>query len=84
MRSTDALAPLAPLLPAVPAVVYDNLPAWALLALLGVAAALTAVQVVVTQVIRVRASGRITSSKDNLRVLEIEDLPRPGRGSTSQ
>ena len=50
--------------------------------------ALAAAQVVVTQIIRLRASNRITRSPDNLRVLEIEGLPHhqqamnPARPST--
>jgi hypothetical protein len=40
-----------------------------------VTAALTTAHVVVTQIIRFRASTRITRSHDALRVLEIEDLP---------
>jgi hypothetical protein len=75
MRWTAALAPLAPLLPGVPAAVAGALPPWALLTLLGVSALLCVVQVMTTQIIRIRASNRITRSSDNLRVLEIEDLP---------
>ena len=74
MRPTAALAPLAPLL-GVPAVLYTSLPSWCLASLLGTTAALSAVQVVVTQIIRLRASARITRGQDALRVLEIEDLP---------
>jgi hypothetical protein len=48
---------------------------WAVLAVVGAGMLLTAMQVIVTQLIRLRASARITSSKDALRVLEIEDLP---------
>ena len=36
---------------------------------------LTSAHVVVTELIRLRASARITSSHDAVRVLEIEDLP---------
>ena len=43
---------------------------------LGVVSFGTATQVVVTQIIRLRASARITRSQDALRVLEIEDLAR--------
>jgi hypothetical protein len=42
---------------------------------LGITTALAAAQIVVTQIIRLRASNRITRGPDNLRVLEIEDLP---------
>ena len=48
---------------------------WALPPLLGVSILLAALQTVVTQIIRLRASARITGSHDNLRVLEIEDRP---------
>jgi hypothetical protein len=75
MRPTAAFAPLAAPLLGVPAALYSALPGWALLALLGVTAALAAAHVVVTQIIRLRANARITRSRDALRVLEIEDLP---------
>ncbi|MBV9920308.1 MAG: hypothetical protein JOY78_05555 [Pseudonocardia sp.] len=75
MRPTTALAPLAPLLTGVPAAVAGALPPWALSVLLAGSALLTAAQVATTQIIRLRASNRITRSTDNLRVLEIEDLP---------
>jgi hypothetical protein len=78
MRPTAALTPLAAPMLGIPAALYGALPTWALLALLGLTAALTTTQVVVTQIIRLRASARITRSHDALRVLEIEDLPRPG------
>ena len=58
MRPIAALTPLAAPLLGVPAAVYGALPTWALLTLLGVTAALTATQVVVTQIIRLRASAR--------------------------
>jgi hypothetical protein len=76
MRPTTALAPLAPLLTGVPAAVAGALPIWALTALLAVSALLAVLRVITTQVIRLRASNRITRSSDNLRILEIEDLPR--------
>jgi hypothetical protein len=80
MRLT-ALAPIAAPGLGVPAVLYGGLPSWCLLALVGVSVLLTATQVIVTQIIRLRASGKITRSQDALRVLEIEDLrgARPGR-----
>jgi hypothetical protein len=82
MRPTTALAPLAPLLTGVPAAVAGALPVWALIALLGVSALLAVAQVVTTQIIRLRASNRITRSSHNLRVLEIEDLPHHRRPPT--
>ena len=72
MRPTAALAPLAAPLLGIPAALYGAIPTWALLALLGLAAAHTTTHVVVTQIIRLRANTRITRSHDALRVLEIE------------
>ena len=82
MRPTTALTPLAPLLTGVPAAVAGALPTWALITLLAVSALLAVLRVVTTQVIRLRASNRITRSPDNLRVLEIEDLPHHRRPPT--
>jgi hypothetical protein len=79
MRPTAALAPLATPLLGVPAALSGALPPWALLALLGFTAALTTGHVVVTEIIRLRASARITRSQDALRVLEIQDLPHRRR-----
>jgi hypothetical protein len=76
MCSTASIAHIASPLLGVPAVLYGALPTWALVVLLGVTTTLTAAQVAVTQVIRLRASNRITRSNDNLRVLEIQDSPR--------
>jgi hypothetical protein len=78
MRLT-ALAPIAPPAFGVPAALLGVLPAWCLPALVGVSVLLTATHVVVTQIIRLRASGKITRSQDALRVLEIEDLPHQHR-----
>jgi hypothetical protein len=75
MRPTAALATLATPLLGVPAALCGVLPTWALLTLLGVTATHTTAHVVVTQIIRLRASARITRSPDALRVLEIKDLP---------
>ena len=74
MRLT-ALAPIAQLALGVPAVLYGSLPAWCLLVLVVVSVLLTLTHVIVTEIIRLRASERITRSQDALRVLEIEDLP---------
>ncbi|MFZ0118877.1 MAG: hypothetical protein WAN20_20925 [Pseudonocardiaceae bacterium] len=74
MRLT-ALAPLAPPILGVPAVLYGALPSWCLAVLVGVSVLLTATQVIVTQIIRLRVSARITRSQDALQVLQIEDLP---------
>ena len=49
--------------------------------MVGAGVVLTALQVVVTQVIRLRASACITSSRDAVRVLEIEDLPTTARAA---
>lgn len=78
MRLT-ALAPIAPPALGVPAVLYGALPGWCLVVLTGVSVLLTAAQVVVTQVIRLRASEKITRSQDALRVFELEDLPHRRR-----
>ena len=77
MRPTTALAPLAPLLTGAPAAVAGALPT-----LLAVSALLVVLQVLTTQIIRLRASNQITRSQDNLRVLEIEDLPHHRRPPT--
>jgi hypothetical protein len=76
------LAPIAPVL-GVPAVlcVYGGLPGWYLFALVGVAVLLTAAEVIVTQIIRLRASSKITRSQDAIRVLEIEDVAHRRRQS---
>ena len=60
-----------------PAVLCGALPTWYLAVLVGVSVLLTATQVIVTQIIRLRASARITRSHDALHVLQIEDLPHP-------
>ena len=76
MRPTaSALAHLAAPVLGIPAAVAGALPTWPLIALLTISALLAATQTVVTQIIRLRASNRIIRSSDNLRVLEIEDLP---------
>ncbi|OLS99370.1 hypothetical protein BJF90_39370 [Pseudonocardia sp. CNS-004] len=59
----------------VPALLCGNLPGWVLGALVAVSALPTAIEVIVTQVIRLRASSRITRSQAALRLMEIEDLP---------
>jgi hypothetical protein len=75
MRPTTALAPLAAPVLGIPAALAGILPSWAQLALLTISALLAAAQVVTTQIIRLRASNRIARSQDNLRILEIQDLP---------
>jgi hypothetical protein len=60
----------------VPAGALHLLPVWAVLAVVAVGVLLTAMQVIVTQIVRLRASKQISSSRDALRMLEIEDLPR--------
>ena len=79
MRLTAALTPLAAPVLGIPVALADALPTWALLTLLGVSALLAAAQVTVTQVIRLRASARISRSDHALRALEIEDLPQQRR-----
>jgi hypothetical protein len=74
MRLTG-LAPIAPPVLGVPAVLYGGLPGWSLVAVVAASVVLTALPIIVTQVIRLRASSRITRSQDALRVLELEDLP---------
>ncbi|WP_145926842.1 hypothetical protein [Amycolatopsis orientalis] len=61
------------------ATLLSALPAWCVVTMALVAAALTAAQVVVTQVIRLRASNTITTSAHALRVLELEKGTRPRR-----
>jgi hypothetical protein len=78
MRPT-ALAPLAPAALGLPAAVLDILPAWAQLALTGISVLLAATQVIVAQIIRLRASARITRSQDALRVLEMQDTRPRGQ-----
>jgi hypothetical protein len=80
-------APFAAPLLGVPAALCV-LPTWALLALLGVTATLIAAQVVVTQIIRLRASARITRSQDALCALHGRFVRpsclTPGRGGQIQ
>jgi hypothetical protein len=71
MRRTS-LAPLAASLVGIPAALHGGLPGWSLSLLVGVVVLLVATEALVTQVIRLRASKRITRSQDALRVLEIE------------
>lgn len=51
-------------------------PTWCVITLVLIAAALTALRVVVTQVIRLRASAKITSSAHALQLLTQLDNPR--------
>jgi hypothetical protein len=78
MRLTP-LTPIAAAALGVPATLLGFLPSWCLIVLVGASVTLTAIPVVVSQIIRLRASGKITRSQDALRVLEIEDLPHRGR-----
>ena len=55
------------------------LPLWLLIAILMVSVALTAIQVIVTQVIRLRASTKITTSAHALELLTVEDTVRSTR-----
>lgn len=73
MRLTAALAPLL----VTSAIAGGTIPSWALLTVISVNAALTALQVVVTQLIRLRPSSRIPRSQDAVRVLEIERAGHP-------
>lgn len=75
MRQTP-LTPIAASAVGVPATLLGFLPSWCLIVLIGASVTLTAIPVVITQIIRLRASGKITRSQDALLVLEIEDLPR--------
>ena len=59
----------------VPAALYGALPNWALLTLLAVTTALAAAQVVVTQIIRLRASNRITRSPDDYQSAHRASVP---------
>lgn len=58
---------------AAPATLLGILPSWFLITILAVSAALTAVQVIVTQVIRLRASSQIATSAHALQLLTVED-----------
>ncbi len=71
----SSLASIAPPVLGIPAVLYGVLPGWWLPVLLGVSLLLSTTQVVVTQIIRLNACRKITSSQHALAVLEIEDLP---------
>jgi hypothetical protein len=84
MCLTVPLTPHAVPLIGVCTVLSSALPTWALLALLGISATLASGHVVATQIIRLRASARITRSQDALRVLEIEDLPHRQIGPRQQ
>ncbi|AIG77351.1 Putative membrane protein [Amycolatopsis japonica] len=55
------------------------LPVWCVVTVALVAVALAAVRVIVTQVIRLRASSELTTSAHALRVLELEN----GSGSAA-
>ncbi|WP_409496075.1 hypothetical protein [Amycolatopsis sp. cmx-11-12] len=52
------------------------LPVWCVVAVAVVAAATTVARVIVTQIIRLRASNKITTSAHALRVLELENGTR--------
>ncbi|WP_410658317.1 hypothetical protein [Amycolatopsis sp. lyj-112] len=58
------------------AALLTTLPAWCLVTVALVALALTAARVIVTQIIRLRASNKITTSAHALRVLELENGTR--------
>lgn len=49
------------------------LPLWCVIALVATGTVLIALRVIVTQIIRLRATDKITTSAHALRVLEIED-----------
>jgi len=59
------------------------LPLWCLITLVATAIVLTATRVIVTQIIRLRATDKITTSAHALRLLEIEDGPRSRRRHAS-
>jgi hypothetical protein len=67
------LTALTPLAVGVPAVLSGALATWCLAVLVGVSVLLTATQVIGTQIIRLRASARITRSQDALRVLPNDE-----------
>jgi hypothetical protein len=52
---------------------YPVLPLWCVITLVLTAVSLTAIQAIVTQIIRLRASNMITSSSHALLLLEFED-----------
>lgn len=62
-----------------PATLLGILPLWFLITILAVSAALTATQVIVTQIIRLRTSTKITSSADALKLLTAGDTTRSPR-----
>jgi hypothetical protein len=74
-----ALAPLTPPVLAVPAALLGILPLWFLITILAVSVALTAAHVIVTQVIRLRASTKITTSAHALQLLTVEATARTTR-----
>lgn len=53
-----------------------GLPLWCVITLAMATTALTATRVIVTQIIRLRATSKITRSAHALRLLEIQDNPR--------
>ncbi len=71
---TGGLTALTPMLVGTPAALLIGLPSWYVMVLVALSALLAAAQIVVTQIIRLRASNHVTDSHDALRVLEIEDL----------
>lgn len=58
---------------------FDLLPMWCVITMIGVAAALATMQVTVTQIVRLRASRVVTRSGDGVAVLKIEDGRRNRR-----
>jgi hypothetical protein len=69
MRPPGALAAVAPHRVACLGALAGVLPGWAVLALVGTSALLTVTQVVITQIIRLRASANTRAA---LRLLELE------------
>lgn len=55
---------------------FPVLPPWCVITLVIIGTVLTAIRVIVTQIIRLRATNKITTSEHALRLLEIEDSPR--------
>lgn len=78
-RTAHAVAPLTPPVLAVPTTLLGILPLWFLITILAVSVALTATQVIVTQIIRLRASTKINTSAHALQVLTIGATARVTR-----
>jgi hypothetical protein len=71
-KVTMRIKPSALLSPAASAGLLGLLPLWSIIALAALGAALAALQVIVTQIIRLRIASKIATSAHALRVLEVQ------------